>query len=346
MKYERLSFANLWNCRFQGALLEPIVTDPHKPQSRETRRNFLQSSIVLASSSFLLQPRGTPARAEESQAEGRRSTIFQHACMTLPYSQFPLERALSGIKAAGYECVAWGTQHREAGNEQIPVLAEDAPVEKAKSLAARCRDIGLEPVMMFSNIYPEHNKGLEVLTHRIKQASAAGIAQVLTFGHTQGGNRKLWVERFKVLGPIARDHGVMIVVKQHGGSTGTGEACAEIIREVNDAGILVNYDAGNVMDYLDLDPIPDIQKCAKEVRSFCIKDHRNWPKDQDCGPGFGEIDHYRLLHPVAFTGLKMPLAYENIFAPLVPRPTTAEGIDALARRAREYMETVIAGLLS
>src|SRR4029077_21244972 len=114
--------------------------------------------------------------------------------------------------------------------------------------------------------------------------------------------------------------------------------------EVNDANVRVNYDAGNVMDYLNLDPIADIRKCAAEIRSFCVKDHRNWPKDQDCGPGFGEIDHYRLLEPVAFTGLKMPLAYENIFAPLVPRPTSPEGIDTLARRAREFMSTVIAGL--
>jgi sugar phosphate isomerase/epimerase len=99
-----------------------------------------------------------------------------------------------------------------------------------------------------------------------------------------------------------------------------------------------------VLDYLDKDPIPDIKACAGEVRSFCIKDHRNWPKDQDCGPGFGEIDHYRLLHPVAFTGLTIPLCCENIFAPLVPRPTKPEGVDALAKRAREFLETVIAGL--
>ena len=83
-----------------------------------------------------------------------------------------------------------------------------------------------------------------------------GLPQVLTFGHTQGGNRKLWVERFKQLGPMARDHGVTIVVKQHGGETGTGAACAAIIREVDDEGIKVNYDAGNVMDYLDVDPHP------------------------------------------------------------------------------------------
>ena len=126
--------------------------------------------------------------------------------------------------------------------------------------------------------------------------------------------------------------------------TGTGAACAEITRAIADEGIKVNYDAGNVMDYLNVDPIPDIQASASEVRSFCIKDHRNFPKDEDCGPGLGEIDHYKLLHPVAFTGRAMPLCCENIFAPLVARPPGAEGVDALARRAREFLETVIAGL--
>jgi hypothetical protein len=93
-----------------------------------------------------------------------------------------------------------------------------------------------------------------------------------------------------------------------------------------------------------IDPLPDIRTCADEVRGFCIKDHRRFPKDEDCGPGLGEIDHYRLLAPVAFTGRVMPLCCENIFAPVLSRPTAAEGIDALARRAREFLEVVIAGL--
>jgi sugar phosphate isomerase/epimerase len=297
------------------------------------RRGFLAASLAA----------GASAVAGAEAAKGKPS-VFQHACMTLPYSAFSLDRALSGIRAAGFQYVAWGVSHRDENGKSIPVMAADAPPDAAKTLGKKCRDLGLEPVMMFSGIYPEAERGLEVLTHRIKQASAAGIGQVLTFGHTQGGNRAVWIERFKALGPIAKDHGVTIVVKQHGGSTGTGEACAEIVREVNHPHVWVNYDAGNVMDYLDLDPIPDIGKCAAEIRSFCVKDHRNHPKDQDCGPGFGEIDHYRLFEPVAFTGLTMPLAYENIFAPVVPRPDKPEGVDALARRAREFLETVIAGL--
>ncbi len=305
----------------------------------QSRRSFLaHTSLALAATAA---SRVLAAEAQERQPP----TEFQLACMTLPYSQFPLQRALTGIKSAGFKYVAWGTSHVEAGDgKRVPVMPEDAPPEKAKALGRKCRDLGLEPVLMFSTIYPEAPRGLEVLTQRIQQAAAAGIPQVLTFGHTKGGNREIWVERFKKLGPIARDHGVLVVVKQHGGETGTGQACAEIVREVDDAGIQVNYDAGNVMDYLDVDPLPDIQKCADVVRSFCMKDHRNWPKDQDCAPGYGEIDHYKLLDNVCFTGLKMPLACENISAPLMPYPQDPEGVDALASHCRVYLETVIAGL--
>lgn len=299
------------------------------------RRRFLAAVVATCAGSRAL------LRGAEPQ---RPLTRFQIACMTLPYARFPLERALNGIADAGYRYVAWGTSHVESGTERVPVLAADAPPAAARELGQRCRDLGLEPVMMFSTVYPEAANGLEVLQQRLRQAAAADVAQVLTFGHTKGGNRKIWIERFRQLGPMARDHGVQLVVKQHGGTTGTGAACAEIVREVDDPGVMVNYDAGNVMDYLNVDPIPDIQACAAEVRSFCIKDHRNWPQDQDCGPGFGEIDHYRLLHPVLRTGREMPLCCENIFAPLVPRPDEPSGVDRLARRARVFLETVIAGL--
>ena len=315
-----------------------LETDPGPRILR--RRSFLRAGAAGLAGAAALSGVRLPGAEEK---ELGKPTEFQIACMTLPYSGFSLARALEGIKQAGYRYVAWGTSHNENG-QRTPVMPEDAPPEKARELGKRCRDLGLEPLMMFSGIYPEKEGALEVLTNRIRQAAAGGVPQVLTFGHTEGGNKPVWVERFKKLGPIARDHGVMIVVKQHGGTTGTGEACAEIVREVDDPGIMVNYDAGNVMDYLDLDPIPDIRKCAAEVRSFCIKDHRNHLEDRDCGPGLGEIDHYRLLEPVAFTGLKMPLCCENIFAPLLPRPRSAEGVDELARRAREFLEIVTQGL--
>lgn len=314
--------------------------------SRFTRRAWLKQG--LAGAAVALVPRLSQLRAanEAPRKDRGKPTDFQIACMTLPWSRFPLTRALEGIRAAGYRYIAWGTTHRNEGTTDEPVLAPDSPPQKARELAGRCRDMGLEPLMMFSMVYPEKDRAVEMLTQRFRQAEAARIPQVLTFGHTEGTGHALWIERLKKLGPIARDCGVMLVVKQHGGTTGTGEACATIIKEVDDPAIRVNYDAGNVMDYLNVDPLPDLARCAEVVHSFCIKDHRDWPRDEDCGPGLGEIDHYRLLDQVAFTGRKLPLCCENIFEPLVPRPEAPEKIDALARRAREFLETVTTGLQS
>lgn len=306
------------------------------------RRRTLVRAAAFGVGSLALRSIGFGACEEKADAK-EQPTRFQIACMTLPYSQYPLARALAGIQEAGYKFVAWGTTHKEEGEPKgVPAMPADANPAKAKQLGQKCRDLGLEPLMMFSGIYPEDPKAMEVFKSRILQAEAAGMPQVLTFGHTKGPNRKLWVKRFKELGPIARDHGVLLVVKQHGE---TGEVTGEIVREVDDKNVLVNYDAGNVMDYTKgkINPLEDIKTCAANIRSFCIKDHRLFPVNQDCGPGLGEIDHYRLLHHVAFTGLAMPLCCENISIPGV-KSTTPEDIDTCAKRAREFLELVILGL--
>jgi sugar phosphate isomerase/epimerase len=309
-----------------------------------SRRAFFQSGAAGAFGVALsVQAQQPPAPTTVAP------TQFQIACMTLPYSAFPLDRALTGLQSAGYRYVAWGTTHRETGNQNVPVMAADAPPERARELAQRCRDRGLEPVMMFTGIYPEAANHLDVMRSRIRQASAAGIPHLLTFGNTNptASNRPRWIEHFRQLGPIAREANVLIVIKPHGGLTARGAMTADIVREIGDDNVKANYDAGNVMDYLHVsaaDVLVDAQRSAASIRSFCIKDHRQYPRQEDCGPGLGDIDHYRLLEPFAFTGRPMPLCCENISAPLVPRPTQPEGVDALARRAREYLELVIRGV--
>jgi sugar phosphate isomerase/epimerase len=325
-------------------------------KQRIDRRSFLKNSTFAAGALATAAFTGgsSPAGPAPVKLPGLKSfrksdtpTTFRHACMTLPYRFFPLERALTGIKNAGYDYIAWGTQHREEDGENHAVMAEDAPPEKAAELGRRCRDHGLEPVKMFSTVYPDHDNAIEVLTNRIKQAEAAGIEYVLTFGHTQGGDPEVWKERFKELGPIAADHNVTLVMKQHGGeTTGTGEALARIIREVDHPNVWMSYDAGNVHWYLEVDPIADIETCAELIRAFCMKDGRLWPQKTTGGPGYGEIDHYRLFAPVAFTGRTITLAYENIYPCYSGQPDNPEQVDSYARLSREYMENMIAGLQS
>ena len=198
--------------------------------------------------------------------------------------------------------------------------------------------------MMFSTVQLESPGALESHLRRLDQAAAAKIPFLLTFGTTTPGQLKTFVRNLIQMAPHAQKVGVTLVIKQHGGNTATGQQCANILRQVNHESVKICYDAGNVLDYENNDPIHDIQTCWRDIRAFNIKDHRNTPKDEDCGPGFGEIDHYKLLAPVMQTGLAIPLTFENIFEPLVPRPTSPEAVDDLARRARDYIGTVLRGL--
>lgn len=83
------------------------------------RRSLLFSTAATLGSVAL--------REAFAQPKANEPTRFQIACMTLPYSQYPLARALEGIKAAGYQYVAWGTTHREPGESKgVPVMPPDA----------------------------------------------------------------------------------------------------------------------------------------------------------------------------------------------------------------------------
>jgi sugar phosphate isomerase/epimerase len=285
------------------------------------RRDFLRLGAAgLSGLAFEAKQPGCFASAQEPK---KTPTQFQVGCTTLPYAGFPLERALKGIQAAGYKHVALYTAHKEDG-KSVPVIAPDDSPEKAKGVGQRCRDLGLEPSFMFSGIYPEAKNGLEVLTQRLKQAGAGKIAQVLTFGHTKGGNRAVWVDRLKKLGPIARDQGVLLVVKQHGGETGTGTACAEITKEVADEGVKVNFDAGNVLDYLNVDPIPDLKACADEVRASASRTTGTSPRTRTADRASGRSTTTSCSMR-SVDGPAHAAACENIFAPLVPLAQGPEG---------------------
>ena len=285
-----------------------------------TRRTFLGGAAAMA-------------------AAAASPTRFQIGHLTLPWGAYPVERAMEGIVRSGCRHMGFGSRH--AGK---PTIELEAPPAEMARLADRARGMGLSPDLLFSGVGIEAAGAVDAHLRRIDQAAAGRIPYLLTFGSTKPGQRDVWIANLKQLAPRAQAAGVMLVIKPHGGNTATGKDCAGIVSDVGHPGLKICYDAGNVLDYQDVDPIPDIQTCAAEVYCFCIKDHRDTPKDQDCGPGFGEIDHYKLLMPVARTGLTMPLACENIFEPLVKRPATPEGIDALARRAREFLETVTRGI--
>lgn len=315
------------------------------------RRKLIQAATAAAIVSWAGLMNGKSAAGQSPQpvaptetfATGRL-TEFQIGCSTFPYRRFPLDRCLSGIARAGFRYLGWGTSYLDELGQKRPLLDIEASPEAAKELATKCREQGLEPYLMMSAVLIEDPDAVRRLTQRFKQAAAAGIRQVITFGENLGPKRPTCIERLKQLGPIAADHGVLLAFKQYGVETGSGKACADLIREVDHPSVVVNYDAGKVQQQLNIDPTLDLKSCSGEVRSFSIRDHRYAPRDEDCGPGLGTIDHYKLLGLVAQTGRRIPICVETVLAPLLPLPPKPEDVDVLATRARLYLELVVSGL--
>src|SRR3954470_18502956 len=108
-------------------------------ETKLSRRLVVRASLAAACSAAIQREIISQDRA----AVKAEPTRFQIACMTLPYSQYPLSRALSGIKAAGFEYMALYLSHKEAGESKaIPILPAEAPPAKAKEIGQRCREAG------------------------------------------------------------------------------------------------------------------------------------------------------------------------------------------------------------
>ncbi|MGM0506895.1 MAG: sugar phosphate isomerase/epimerase family protein [Bacteroidota bacterium] len=317
------------------------------------RRSFLRRG-ALAAGALTTGALAGSQRAEATPAEiaksyrqpGDEPTTFVHACATLAYRNYPMEEALKGIRDAGYNAVMWGTTHVEANGERTPALDVNASTQEAADLAGRSRELGLEPVKMFSTILPDDEDAVSGLQSRIRQASAAGIRQILTFGPVRGGDPDRWVEVMNEIAPMAQEHDVLIMLKQHGGvTTGSGRSIRDILEIIDHPNIVMTYDAGNVHWYLDINPLRDIESCADWIHGFTLKDARYYPEKTTCGPGFGEIDHYRLMAPVAFKSREIILGYENIYPAYVGSPNApVEEINAWARLSQVFMKNVIAAI--
>ena len=197
---------------------------------RPTRRSFVQfgaaafGGLALGNRSWCQQPRSPGERAADAVPHRLHDAAVQ-----------PVSAGAGIVAASRRPAISTSPGARRTGSGRTTRRAGDAgrcaagEGEGAGAALPRSGSRAVDDV--FRRSIPRIPKAIEVLTRRIEQAAAAGIPQVLTFGHTSGDNRKLWVARFKQLGPIARDHGVLIVVKQHGE---TGQVTGEIVREVAD----------------------------------------------------------------------------------------------------------------
>lgn len=281
---------------------------------------------------------------------------FQIACQTLPYTEFPIERAIEGIAAAGYQYAVLGTTH-----EGKPALDFDAGEAAAVALKKQFAKSGLDLIMAFALVNPTDPDGPDKYKRRIDQAKAAGIPLLLgtgTWGYAKWPDGKhtpeklaelsaAYVKAMKPIGDYAASKGVTIVLKPHTGNTETGAACLKLMKEIDCPAVRVCYDAGNVHFYEGVDPHEDVLVIRDYVKAVCIKDHRGERANPifPC-PGDGDIDHRRLLKPLRDLSWPVPLAVERFEDGRVKKEMSLDLINSLAEKARLHLEAVVKDVAS
>jgi sugar phosphate isomerase/epimerase len=184
----------------------------------------------------------------------------------------------------------------------------------------------------------------------IDNCVAAG-ARSLLMGGT--GNEKLYDIYYKAIAEscdYAAERNVPITVKPHGGLNATGAQCRKCIETVGHKMFSLWYDPGNIYFYSngELNPVDDAATVDGLVRvGMCIKDFTM--RDEDGGqkrdvwvtPGTGRVDFPAVLARLKKGGFTTgDLVIECVDR---PDPEDAKAILAEAKKAREFVEGLIAG---
>lgn len=275
-----------------------------------------------------------PAHAAEAPASGWRI-----GCYTRPWADLDYRAALDAIAEAGY---------REAGlmttnSESRLVISVATSVEDAQQVGEACRQRGLAIASAYGGPIPVQESveaGVAGLMRLIDNCAAAGAANLLMGGVGDDALYEPYYTAIRVCCPYAREKGVGISVKPHGGLNATGPQCRKIIDFVGHVNFRVWYDPGNIFYYSDgaLNPVDDAATVDGLVVGMSVKDYRH-PKIVDLNPGTGQVDFPAVMQRLKAGGFTAgPLVVECL-AP----GTEAERLES-ARTVRAYLERLIEGL--
>lgn len=300
-----------------------------------TRRDLLQSAALAAAAPAAAAPR------------------YQLGCQTLPYAALPLERAIDGIRKAGYRYVMPNRMH-----EKQPAFTPALTPAARAALKRRFADAGLTPFMTFIGLSKDLGtpEGLKLYLDELDLYREFGIRTVVGTGPwyytkfpnvpMRASDWKRTVDAFFVSLEKAVRHaekiGIVVTLKPHTGITAHAAACLEVVRHLPSEHLKICWDAGNVSFYEGIWPDPDLPDLAPHVKAVCLKDHlglrsqANFPV-----PGSGQIDHEEMFRILFQGGFNGPLALERVDGTDRAAAMPAELIDERIAAARRFIEPLL-----
>ncbi len=221
---------------------------------------------------------------------------WQIGCYTRPWANYDYRVALDAIAEAGFKYAGLMTTKSKKSNLIISVSTS---LEEARRVGREVEKRGLKVPSVYGGDIPVAKSleaGIEGMKKLIDNCAACGAKNLLMGGT---GNKKLFKLYYKAIAECcdyAREKGIGISIKPHGGLNSTGPQCRKTVEMVGHKNFGIWYDPGNIYYYSDgkLDPVDDAATVDGLVFGMCIKDYRH-PKNVAVTPGTGQVNFPAVL---------------------------------------------------
>jgi len=187
-----------------------------------------------------------------------------------------------------------------------PELMADADVA---ALRGHLADLGLEPVTVAALCDVLDPGQADALGRRIDFAARLGASTVIADAGQRDPDAERWrraIANVRALGRRAAAAGVQIALETHEGATRTGASSRELLEEVDDPAVGLNYDTANIIYYNDdVDPALDVRTVADRVRHVHLKDTAGGRGEwQFCALGRGRVDFPAIIAALRAAGFR------------------------------------------
>ncbi|HEU4387084.1 MAG TPA: sugar phosphate isomerase/epimerase [Blastocatellia bacterium] len=287
------------------------------------RRVFIQKAAVTGTAATLLSSTGL--------AKGVK---WQIGCFNRPWTRWPFDQSLKAIGSAGFKTTGLLTRTKDE-----PFISAASTPEYLSGLKTRIAASGL--VANMGAIHSRHDIPVEDsirdVRKQIDNASLLALEFVLTFGTDKSEEFANYIKVMNDAAAYARDKGIKLAMKPHGGISGASSDILQVIKEVNHRNFSIWYDAGNIIYYTGKDPVAEIEAIAGHVSGFCAKDCGEPKGEVMIQFGAGKVDFAAVFKKLRLAGFNGPVMIECCKVGQTPEETATN-----ARANREFLQKILA----